>query len=154
MRYTIRPLRWRDARAISGWHYPGPYAVYDMDMLLPMLTQQILRLAGTTIYFVALDERRVLVGFFSFVRHGETIEVGLGMRPDLTGRGLGLEFLQAGLDYARRRFAPAGFSLNVALFNRRARTVYERAGFVPRGTFHARLGKAGYEFLEMTRPAR
>ena len=34
------------------------------------------------------------------------MRLGLGMRPDLTGRGLAQPFIEAGLDYARREWRP------------------------------------------------
>jgi len=71
------------------------------------------------------------VGIFSLTRRGDDVEIGVGLRPDLTGRGLGLPFVRAGLELARRRCHPQTFSLYVATFNRRAITVYERAGFIP-----------------------
>lgn len=153
MRFMIRPLRWEEARRISRWHYDGPYAIYDMNMAVPMLTQAIFRLVGRSVYFAALDETGGLVGFFSLMRRGSAVEVGLALRPDLTGKGLGLAFVQAGLDYARRVFGPDAFYLNVALFNQRARRVYERAGFRAHGTFKAHLRGRMYEFLEMWREA-
>jgi ribosomal-protein-alanine N-acetyltransferase len=75
------------------------------------------------------------------------------MRPDLTGRGLGLAFVEAGLAFARETFAPASFRLSVATFNRRAIAVYARAGFRPRGTFSSHTNGGEHDFLVMTRPA-
>jgi ribosomal-protein-alanine N-acetyltransferase len=46
------------------------------------------------------------VGFLQFERKGQTVEVGLGLRPDLTGRKLGLGYMLAGLEFARRHFSP------------------------------------------------
>jgi [ribosomal protein S18]-alanine N-acetyltransferase len=57
------------------------------------------------------------------------LDYGLGLRPDLTGQGLGLEFFRAGLVFARERYQPQRVYLHVAAFNERARRVYERAGF-------------------------
>ena len=104
-------------------------------------------------YYAVFDERHALVGLFTFARTGQTVEVGLGMRPDLTGKGQGLAFLQAGLDFARRHYHPKTFRLSVAAFNQRAIRVYERAGFTVISTA-GRSGEHGKSpSLEMTRPA-
>jgi [ribosomal protein S18]-alanine N-acetyltransferase len=52
------------------------------------------------------------------------LDYGLGLRPDLTGQGLGLEFFRAGLAFARERYEPQCVYLHVAEFNERARPVY------------------------------
>jgi ribosomal-protein-alanine N-acetyltransferase len=104
-----------------------------------------------------------LVGFFSFGPGGQlpsfdyaddgSLDIGLGLRPDLTGRGLGLEFVLAGLEFGRRRFAPAGFRLAVATFNERAIQVYESAGFRRVTVFTHHTNGGDYPFLLMTREA-
>ena len=154
--YRFVPLRWRDVAAVARWRYPSPYAFYDgslREMLAVRLAQAALRLLGRTIYYAVLGPRDELMGIFSFVPRGAVVEIGLGMRPDLTGRGAGREFLEAGLAFARERFAPAGFRLDVARFNQRAIRVYERAGFAATRSFERRVGGKPYEFVEMVRDA-
>lgn len=154
MGYRFVPLRWRDVAAVARWRYPGAYAFYNgtlREMLLTWLAQVGLRLFGRTIYYSVLDPRGELVGIFSFVPHGSAVEIGLGMRPDLTGHGAGREFLEAGLAFARQQLAPSSFRLDVARFNARAIRVYERAGFVATRTFERRVGGKPYEFVEMVR---
>ena len=75
------------------------------------------------------DEQGELVGFYYFEAKPPDLDYGLGLRPDLTGGGLGLEFFLAGLAFARERYRPRRVFLHVAAFNERARRVYERAGF-------------------------
>lgn len=134
-RFRFRPLRWRDAVTVAGWHYDGPYAFYDMSLLVLLgvvAVQWVLRSIGLMAFYAVYaerDGREQLVGVFSFLRHGSTIEIGLGLQPDLTGQGIGLAFVNMGLDYARAHFAPKRFQLIVAAFNTRAIRVYERAGF-------------------------
>jgi ribosomal-protein-alanine N-acetyltransferase len=153
MNYTFIPLRVRDALEAGRWRYQGRYAVYDFDRPALVLTALLQRLLFQHVYYSVLDQRSTLVGLFTFTRSGDTLEVGLGMRPDLTGKGQGLEFLEAGLAYARRRFAPRHFALDVATFNERAQKVYTRAGFVPLRTFRRRTTAGWLEYLEMTREA-
>jgi ribosomal-protein-alanine N-acetyltransferase len=49
----------------------------------------------------------------------------------------------------RARFGPARIVLAVATFNRRAISVYERAGFVPVRTYMHSTNGGQWEFLEM-----
>jgi len=56
--------------------------------------------------------------------------ISLAVRPADRGRGIGSSLLSAAIELARRQEAVA-LSLSVARDNRRARRLYERAGFVP-----------------------
>jgi ribosomal-protein-alanine N-acetyltransferase len=150
--FRFRLMSQADAKAIAGWHYPAPFAFYDWH---PADLAELLDPAARGDDYVAVeDEAGSLIGFFHYKRpHGARLEIGLGLHPDWTGRGLGQSFLEAGLEYARRRFAPKEFTLSVAGFNRRAITVYERAGFARVRVFtHWRNGGA-WEFIEMRRSA-
>jgi ribosomal-protein-alanine N-acetyltransferase len=82
------------------------------------------------------------------------VEIGLGLRPDLTGRGLGPAYIESGLAFARDRWAPARFALDVYPWNERAIRAYERVSFT-RGDRYVRRFDDGdeREFLRMTRLA-
>jgi ribosomal-protein-alanine N-acetyltransferase len=154
MRFQLRPLRWREARQITRWRYPVPYAVYDLntaDMILALYLHPLWRLLGVAHFCAVRDERDELVGMFQFMRRGTAMEIGLALRPDLTGQGLGLEFVRAGLAYGARRFRPSAFRLDVAAFNERARRVYERAGFRAVRMLPKPLGNRKLDTLEMVR---
>lgn len=69
-----------------------------------------------------------LAGFLVVKPSGRTAEVGSGLRPDLTGLGLGESFVAACLRFAAVALGAESYTLAVAGFNRRAITVYERAG--------------------------
>ena len=142
-----------EAEEIAAWRYPGEYSFYDVDADADDLAELLDPAMRHDRYFAAAAGGG-LIGFFEYKPpHAPELEVGLGLRPDLTGRGLGEAFLLAGLDFARRRYAPSTFRLSVATFNRRAITVYVRAGFAPVRTFAHVTNGAEWEFLEMTRPA-
>jgi [ribosomal protein S18]-alanine N-acetyltransferase len=105
---------------MARWRYPPPYDFYDGDAE-PVLNPER--------FFQACDGAGELIGFYYFEPTPPDLDYGLGLRPDLTGRGLGLEFFRAGLAFARERYAPSRVFLHVAAFNERARRVYERSGF-------------------------
>ena len=144
MRFTLKPITPEDAHAISRWRYDGSYAIYDGD---PTSVDALLR--PRYFYHSVYDERGDLEGYFCYgedaqVRTGRSLgvyeresalDIGLGMRPDLTGRGLGEDFVRAGLRFARETYSPPAFCLTVASFNRRAIRVYQRAGFETVETF-------------------
>jgi len=151
--YRFRQMNDEEAHEISRWHYEPPYDFYDSTSDPEDLAELLDPARREGSYFSAFDAEGSLVGFFQFEREGETVDVGLGMRPDLTGRGLGLEYVLAGLEFARERFSPGRFTLAVATFNERAIEVYERAGF-RRGTVYSHYTSgADYLFLAMAREA-
>ncbi|CAA9431164.1 MAG: hypothetical protein AVDCRST_MAG22-3304 [uncultured Rubrobacteraceae bacterium] len=155
--YVLRPITRPDAEEISGWRYPEPYSAYDGN---PSSVAGLLDPRYN--YHAVFDGAGELVGYFCFgadatIPEGrkrnlygdDALDVGLGMRPDLTGRGLGSDFVLAGLRFAKARFSPPAFRLTVAAFNRRAVKVYERSGF----DLVREFGDRGPEWLLMRRPA-
>jgi [ribosomal protein S18]-alanine N-acetyltransferase len=154
MRFTFRQMKEQDARAIAEWHYEGLYAFYDWDQDADDLAELLNPRSWEEKYYAVLDEQGELAGFFTFTKDGETVEIGLGLRPDLTGKGkgVGLEFVQAGLEFAKSEYAVSAFCLRVATFNRRAIHVYEKAGFRPVRVFMQETNGGKHEFLKMVMP--
>jgi ribosomal-protein-alanine N-acetyltransferase len=155
MSFEFRPLGWCDAQEVAAWRYEGIYAFYDTERVLVLgavLLRPALRLAGMRFYAVDAGSDRC-VGIFSFQRQGASVTIGLGLRPALTGQGLGETFVREGMALGARLFRPATFRLTVAAFNQRAIRVYERAGFVPIRHFTQWTRGGAREFIEMTRPA-
>ena len=163
MHITIGPMTEEAARAVLAWRYEGIYAFYNADPYdLHDGLQEMLN--GSS--FAATDEQGALVGFFCFgapaqvpgghlygLYAADALDIGLGMKPALTGRRLGREFLTAGLDFARQRFAPATFRLAVAAFNQRAIRLYEQVGFQAVATFVSPTRNGEASFSLMTLPA-
>jgi len=139
-----------DARAVAAWHYHGDYVFYDMDQDPDDLAEPLDPAQWGRRYF-AVDDERELVGYFVFKVRDGVAEVGLGLRPDLTGRGRGDAFLRAGLCFAATTLAVKSYTLAVAAFNDRAITVYERAGFVEVERYQHRTNGGVHQFVRMTR---
>jgi RimJ/RimL family protein N-acetyltransferase len=162
LRFTLTPITHADAKAISNWRYDDPYSVYDGN---PASVAALLE--PRYLYHSVYDEHGELVGYFCYgedarVSAGKrlglyeretALDIGLGMRPDLTGQGLGEEFVHAGLSHAQNAYSPRTFRLTVATFNRRAISVYERAGFEPVETFGATNLNGEKQWLLMRREA-
>jgi len=158
MPYTFRAVTEVDARAILAWHYEEPYAIYNAD---PATLDQAFETLHNpaNAYFAALTPDGQVAGFCCFgadarVPGGDyadasALDVGLGLRPDLTGGGRGLDFVRAVLAFGRSRFAPARFRLTVAAFNLRAQRVYTHAGFRVVGRFRRGGEPTAPEFLQM-----
>ncbi|MBN2556640.1 MAG: GNAT family N-acetyltransferase [Anaerolineales bacterium] len=153
MTFHIQPMDPASAAAIAAWHYEGPYAFYDMDQDPEDLAELLDPRSWKDRTYAVTDEQGELVGFFCFERERETVDVGLGLRPDCTGKGLGWAFLEAGLAFARETYAPKTFTLSVATFNQRAITLYRQAGFEDGEVFQQETNGGTFEFLRMARKA-
>jgi RimJ/RimL family protein N-acetyltransferase len=141
VKLTIRPASDATLAAMESWRYEPEYAFYDGDQE-PVLNPER--------FYEALDEDGSLVGFYYFQKKGDALEIGLGMRPELAGRGLGLEFFQAGVEFGRERYRAARIILAVAAFNERAVKVYERGGFRISGRHMRHFDRWGdVEFIDM-----
>ena len=145
MKLTFEQMTAEDFGERACWRYPPPYDFYDGDVD-PVVNPER--------HFAAGDETGEIVGFLYFEERGPRLEYGLGLRPDLVGRGLGEELFRAGLEFGRERYKPELVQLSVAKFNDRARIVYERAGFRVVGDHNrtfARWGVVPFLDLEKVR---
>jgi ribosomal-protein-alanine N-acetyltransferase len=152
-RVVITSMSQDEAEKIAQWRYEAPYDFYDADADHRDLAELLDPLQRGDNYFSAHNAADELIGYFGFVCVERIVGIGLALRPDLTGRGLGQPFLEAGLDFARERLSARAFKLAVAAFNERAITVYERAGFVRTRAFEDETNGGLFSFVEMERPA-
>lgn len=134
--YKIEPMTPEYAEMVSQWVYPSPYSIYsfkkDDETISELMNSE---------YFICKDEQNNIIGYFCFgvsaqiptnekdVYNTGILDIGLGLRPDLCGRGLGLSFIQAGMDYGRQFLHAEELRLTVASFNKRAIALYKKAGF-------------------------
>ena len=165
MQFTFTLMNEMEAREVRTWHYAEPYEIYSMDSgseeegLAELLERR-------SPHYAVHNEEGALVAYFCFGTSAQvwqseapalysedaTIDIGVGMRPDFTGQGLGLALVNAALDFARETFQPRHFRLFVHTFNERAIRVYERAGFVHTRVFTQQSPLYGTrDFAEMKR---
>jgi [ribosomal protein S18]-alanine N-acetyltransferase len=146
MKLRLAPISAGDVRQIRAWRYPEPYAVYNLASADEEADLRYF-LDPANDFHSVYDSTDELVGFCSFGSDAQVpggdysaqaLDVGLGLRPDHTGQGLGMTFLGAILEFAQRVYEPHQFRATVAAFNHRSRRVFERHGFVIVQTFLSR----------------
>lgn len=137
MSFTFRPLDENSARAILNWQYEPPYDMYNLASSDP---EDILRylLDPQNAFYSIYGQLGHLQAYCSFGPDGQVpgrdystpaLDIGLGIRPDLTGKGQGSKYVNAVIDFAQRTYIPDRLRVTIAAFNTRARRVWEGAGF-------------------------
>ena len=123
-----------------AWRYEAPYHIYNMsrpgqtdfsDALTYFLNPEFE-------FHLMKSEAGELLGFFSFGTDAQVpggnysppaIDVGMAIRPDHTGRGLGVHFANTAVTYAIQTYAPPQLRVTIAEFNLRAQKVWRKLGF-------------------------
>lgn len=149
--WSIRDINQADARDIVSWRYPEPYSLYDSSP-----GDFAWLLDPDNGYFAVVNESDDLMAFGCFGQdarvpggtyEGDAIDWGTGMRPELTGQGYGLAFMQLVCDEARRRWPTKPLRTTVAAFNERAQAVVRRMGFQEVEIFVADSGREFVVFV-------
>lgn len=126
----------REARSVADWSYPPPYDIYDADPAHPELFLR--RDDEDEGYYPAVDENGTIVAFAVFgtearvwgqQSHEGILDVGAGVRPDLTSRGLGSLLINQIILLGRALYAPVSMRTAVAAFNTRSLALCTRTGF-------------------------
>jgi [ribosomal protein S18]-alanine N-acetyltransferase len=139
MSYTIEKMSKSAAQEIAKWRYTGREAFYNPDGISTW--DYVAWLLEPNYRYYMLYEGEMLVGFCCYgvdaqVPGGDyslraTLDVGLGMHPELTGQGRGQAFLTAILVFAAEQFHVQQFRATIATFNQRSQRLFLRAGFQP-----------------------
>ncbi|NMP22687.1 GNAT family N-acetyltransferase [Sulfobacillus harzensis] len=142
--WIMGPMTPEAAGEVVQWRYPPPFDFYNLEPAPEVLAEL---LDGS--YHVARDTSGRVAAFYCTgvaarvpdgVYSENYLDVGLGLRPDLTGRRLGGPFLEDVLEVLARSSPIAGFRLTVATRNQRAVRLYQRLGFAIVRTFSAASG--------------
>jgi len=120
-----------------SWRYVPPYDIYNAAE--PVSEAAINALLRPELHYMAvLNEQNEMIAFRCFgpdaqVPGGdysdEALDLGGGLRPDLTGKGLGRHVIAAAMNYAFEQLHPLHFRTTIASFNQRAMKVCERLGY-------------------------
>lgn len=157
---------------INTWKYENEFSIYnyvnEKECLLEAENWGLGRFAAlnedeelvgelTTEFFQEVDKSSEDDGYVDF----QTVKanpnkvydmwIGFGLKPVLTGKGLGKEFVSQCVDFAVKFHNYKGdyVRLGVAEFNKRATKTYERAGFQVFDSINVEIADKKYNILWM-----
>ncbi|MFX3622496.1 MAG: GNAT family N-acetyltransferase [Ectobacillus sp.] len=152
--YTFENMTKGHAVDISFWQYGPPYDMYSLDgseavrkELLEHEYYAVMKEGRLIGYFCVKEAAQVPAGRALSMYEGNLLDVGIGMRPDVTGEGRGAAFFEAVLSHIETVYAPIGIRLTVAAWNARAIRLYEKMGFRQARSFY----RGNAEFYIMIR---
>jgi [ribosomal protein S18]-alanine N-acetyltransferase len=157
VRFTFQPLDRDRALAILNWRYTPPYNYYNFDANTVQEDLCYLLNPENSFYGI-LNLQGELEGYCSFSLDGqvpgggyeiEALDIGMGIRPDLTGQGHGKQYAQAVVKYGVNENQAQKLRVTIAKFNQRAQRVWHKLGFEQVEEF-AKIG-SGEKFVIMTR---
>ena len=137
-----------DVEAVLTWRYPADYGIYDLR------PEDRPKLADAGSRYFAIRRGRELVGFVCVGAEARVpglqedpslTDIGIGMRPDLTGQRASRALTPAIIAGVERHLAATPFRATIATWNLRAQRAAEHAGFRP--TAEYRNGHGTYVLL-------
>lgn len=134
---TYRPADEESARKFLRWQYEPPYDVYNCPP--DQLEKWILYNAdpANNVYGM-FDRNDELVGYCSYGRDAQVpggdysdtaLDIGLMIKPELTGRGMGASFAREVIRNGVEIYNPEKLRVTIAGFNHRAIRTWEKNGF-------------------------
>lgn len=158
MQIRFRPMTDADARQIIGWRYDGPYSVYNLNG--DDVDAEAAAMADPANNFFTMEQNGEVIGGASYGDDGQVpggdysedaLDIGAGIRPDLTGQGNGAAMVAQIVAFGQAQFQPNTFRVTIAGWNVRAQKVWLRNGFQERSTFVA--AHNGQSYVIFTREA-
>jgi ribosomal-protein-alanine N-acetyltransferase len=152
LQITYRPADETSVREFLRWQYEPPYDIYNCQPLnMEEAIQYNLDPANNIYAMFTQDDR--LIGYCSYGEDAqvpggdyseEALDIGLMIKPELTGQGLGADFARDVIHNGGRLFDPGKRRVTIAAFNRRAIRVWEKNGFRQTQTFKRERDGMGF----------
>lgn len=132
----------------NHWKYPDPYSFYNMTADPEDYEEIICADLRKDHYFQVVNDEG-LYGFFALYPVDDTLELGLGIKPEYTGKGEGEAFIRLIMSYIKNNYQVSTIFLSVVDFNIRAQKVYEKIGFKKTRELLQETNGSTYCFIEM-----
>ncbi|MEM6402972.1 MAG: GNAT family protein [Cyanobacteria bacterium P01_D01_bin.116] len=137
MSYIFSPMNEESARIILDWRYNESLNFYNSN---PSEIEETIKdfLNAENNYYSIFNNRNQLVAYCCFgadarVKGGnyyvEALDIGFGLNPNLTRKGITFRIISAVYDFAKSHFSTTLFRVTVAEFNQQAIRLYKKAGF-------------------------
>lgn len=120
----------KEMRQICTWHYEGRYGIYDLPPFEIMRKNQMgfCKPDAAKNYRVFCENGEIL-GFVNLQEEQTEVFVGIGVKPELCGRGYGSQILTDACRIAGTLYPGKPLYLQVRTWNQRAVNCYKKAGF-------------------------
>jgi len=151
---TYLPTDEKSAREFLAWKYETPYEIYnyvpenfDKDLSYHLDPKN-------NLHSMYRDDE--LVGYCSFGRDAqvpggdyseEAIDIGLMIKPELTGQGFGTGFVANIIQHAANTYKPGKLRVTILDTNLRAKRVWEKNGFQKTQTFERESDRTPFVIL-------
>jgi len=128
----VRPFTENDAINVCDWIYNNSLEIYN----LPSWNEAISKNYSFTKEdvrnkeFLSFYIKDQLMGYGRLIIKNKEVVLGIGMKPDLCGQGLGTKAFQLLIAEAKKRYGDCGQTLLVRKFNKRAIRCYQNCGFI------------------------
>ncbi|ULO07472.1 GNAT family N-acetyltransferase [Paenibacillus sp. 19GGS1-52] len=139
--FHVVPMEIRHAKDICEWIYKPPYNIYGW---MPWEQMQALNIEfgdpqlRQEQYVSVINDQEILCGFAQLFPMEGVVRLGIGMRPDLCGHGLGHLFVGSIVEAALKRYPEREIDLEVLTWNQRAVLTYRKCGFTITDTYERR----------------
>lgn len=124
------------AHEMITWRYEGDYSLYNIDA--EDIEAELVYMCDPANHYYAIYEAESLIGHVSFyadarVKGGDysadALDIGIGMRPDTTGKGNGSAIIAEILKFAREQYQPKAFRATIIAWNKRSQKATTNNGF-------------------------
>ncbi|HEX2947279.1 MAG TPA: GNAT family N-acetyltransferase [Clostridia bacterium] len=133
MELIIKKLTEEYAKQLCEWKYNAEYSVYNFapwDIAVQQKWSIADPKARESDFRSVTNKQGEFVGFFRMTKDkDEKIEIGLGMRPEYCGLGIGKDFVKIITQYVRAYYPNCLIYMEVRTFNIRAVKCYENCGY-------------------------
>ena len=143
MNFKFSPITDPEGREALSWCYPPPYDLYNPRG--PVADEQVaMLLSSDSPQWAVRDESDNLIGVIgtgveSQVPGGDyaepAIDIGIHLRPECCGKGLGKQVVAAFIAFLEASSGPSAYRATIAGFNQRSLKTFLALGFTEASRF-------------------